>query len=290
MPSTSIASRPLEPSTRSSRCSALLSMIARLNVECGAAGITSSPSTVGDTIGPPAEYAYAVEPVGVAMTTASAAYRTNGCPSTTTSTAATLSPGMRTRATSLNAVRVGSQTLQVTAIRGSIVYAWASTADSASSSSAMSTSARKPSRPKLTPSTGRPCGPASRSARSIVPSPPRLITRLDRAASSSGVDRDRVAGDPGDLVGQRRRPAGRATWPTAPPAAMAWSGDRCGCSTTPTLLSMPTGGTLRDGVRRGHPLGQPAYPRVRSPEPVCALMDRAGCRPAGPGRSSARGW
>ncbi len=77
-----------------------------MNVECGATGMTSSPSARGDTIGPPAEKLYAVEPVGVATTMASAAYRTNRCPSTRTSTAATGWPGWRTSATSLKAKEV----------------------------------------------------------------------------------------------------------------------------------------------------------------------------------------
>ena len=38
-------------------------------------------------------------------------------------------------------------------------------------------SARKPSRPRLTPSTGTPCGAASRAACSIVPSPPTATIR-----------------------------------------------------------------------------------------------------------------
>ena len=35
--------------------------------------MTSRPSTMGETIGPPAENAYAVDPVGVATISASAA-------------------------------------------------------------------------------------------------------------------------------------------------------------------------------------------------------------------------
>ena len=41
--------------------------------ECAAAALTSRPSTFGETIGPPAEKLYAVDPVGVATMTASAA-------------------------------------------------------------------------------------------------------------------------------------------------------------------------------------------------------------------------
>ena len=60
-------------------------------------------------------------------------------------------------------------------------------ADSAPGSSGTSTSARKPSLPRLTPSTGARCRSASRMARSIVPSPPRLTSRSERRPSSSGV-------------------------------------------------------------------------------------------------------
>src|SRR5215467_13650033 len=44
---------------------------ARLNSVCALIGTSSSASTSGQTTGPPAENAYAVEPVGVAQTTPS---------------------------------------------------------------------------------------------------------------------------------------------------------------------------------------------------------------------------
>ena len=43
----------------------------RLNSACALIGTSSSASTSGQTTGPPAENAYAVEPVGVAQTTPS---------------------------------------------------------------------------------------------------------------------------------------------------------------------------------------------------------------------------
>ena len=43
----------------------------RLNNACALIGTSSSASTSGHTTGPPAENAYAVEPVGVAHTTPS---------------------------------------------------------------------------------------------------------------------------------------------------------------------------------------------------------------------------
>src|SRR5437762_261634 len=70
-----------------------------------------------------------------------------------------------------------------TARRGSIVNSLASMAESAAGRSGTSTSARKPSLPRFTPSTGARCPSASRTARSIVPSPPKLTTRSARRAS-----------------------------------------------------------------------------------------------------------
>ena len=83
--------------------------------------MTSSPSARGETIGPPAEKLYAVDPVGVATTIASAAYRTNRCSSTRTSTAATGWPGCRTSATSLNAYAEPAGKSTCTATRASTV-------------------------------------------------------------------------------------------------------------------------------------------------------------------------
>ncbi len=57
----------------------------RLNSACALIGTSSNASTSGQTTGPPAENAYAVEPVGVAQTTPSQPYRDSGRPSTSTS-------------------------------------------------------------------------------------------------------------------------------------------------------------------------------------------------------------
>ena len=73
MPSTSTASRPLLVSTSNCSRSSMESISERLKDECAAAALTIRPSTFGETIGPPAEKLYAVEPVGVATITASAA-------------------------------------------------------------------------------------------------------------------------------------------------------------------------------------------------------------------------
>ena len=66
---------------------------ARLNRACGEIGTSSSASTSGQTTGPPAENAYAVEPVGVAQMTPSQPYRDSRRPSTSTRTSS-----MRSRA------------------------------------------------------------------------------------------------------------------------------------------------------------------------------------------------
>src|SRR5208282_1309769 len=96
-------------------------------------------------------------------------------------------PGTRTTTMSLNAVTVLPPRTVSTASRGSIVYSRESTAESASGRSGTSISARNPSLPRFTPSTNALCWSASRMARSIVPSPPRLTMRSERRPSSSGV-------------------------------------------------------------------------------------------------------
>src|SRR5690606_36666216 len=84
--------RPSQVSTaRSAYGSAVNTMVevgaapsGRLNTVCALTGTSSRASTSGQTTGPPAENAYAVEPVGVAQTTASQPYRDSGRPSTAT--------------------------------------------------------------------------------------------------------------------------------------------------------------------------------------------------------------
>ena len=58
----------------------------RANSACALMGTTSSASTAGQTTGPPALKAYAVDPVGVAATTPSQPQRDSGRPSTSTTT------------------------------------------------------------------------------------------------------------------------------------------------------------------------------------------------------------
>src|SRR5664279_4190437 len=63
----------------------------RANNACALDGATSSASTPGHSTGPPAEKVYAVEPVGVAISTPSQPYAETPCPSTSTTTSRILS-------------------------------------------------------------------------------------------------------------------------------------------------------------------------------------------------------
>ncbi len=74
-----------------------------LNRACALIGTSSSASTSGQTTGPPAENAYAVEPVGVAHTTPSQPYRDSGRPSTSTSSSSICSRSPFSTLTSLSA-------------------------------------------------------------------------------------------------------------------------------------------------------------------------------------------
>ncbi len=77
--------------------------IGRANSACAASGTISSASTSGQTTGPPAENAYAVEPVGVAQTTPSQPQRDSGRPSTSMMTSITRSRAAFSTDTSLSA-------------------------------------------------------------------------------------------------------------------------------------------------------------------------------------------
>ena len=94
--------------------------------------------------------------------------------------------------------------------------------------------------PTLTPSTGG-FGPHDmRIARSMVPSPPRLTMRSERLARSAGAT-------PSTRPGTRLASSSTARTVTLRLLAQASSSNmaelqsRPGCSTTPTVLTMPTG-------------------------------------------------
>jgi hypothetical protein len=152
--------------------------------------------------------------------------------------AAVLCPGNRLHAMSLNAVMTRSPIIASTARRGSVVKVCPSIADSASGSWGTSTSARNPSLPRFTPSTGNRCRSASRMARSMVPSPPMLTRRSARwriSSADTGValqaTRDSSLSMPRTSI--PRWSAQSSTEATAPPQS------RSGCSTNPTTC-MPS--------------------------------------------------
>src|SRR5262249_4855768 len=75
----------------------------RLNSVCALIGTTTSAETSGQTTGPPAEKAYAVEPVGVAHTTPSQPYRDSGRSSTSSSSSSIRARSPFSTLTSLSA-------------------------------------------------------------------------------------------------------------------------------------------------------------------------------------------
>ena len=80
-----------------------LSTSGRAKSACALSGTTSIASTPGQTTGPPAEKAYAVDPVGVDTRTPSQAQRDSGRPSTSTSTSSIRSRDAFSIETSLTA-------------------------------------------------------------------------------------------------------------------------------------------------------------------------------------------
>jgi hypothetical protein len=92
---------------------------------CGDTAVTTIDSTVGTTTGPPAESEYAVDPVGVEITTPSAPYAPIGSPSIDTSNRTTRAKPPLCSTTSFSerqCIRsrpVGSTALARSAMRGS---------------------------------------------------------------------------------------------------------------------------------------------------------------------------
>ncbi len=122
-------------------------------------GTTSSASTSGHTTGPPAEKAYAVDPVGVAATTPSHPQRESGRASTSTSTSSILSRLDFSTEASLSAqVRAHSTPSRVTTtsrvVRSSTDQVRSTTARTTLLTSSTSASARNPTCPRFTPSSG----------------------------------------------------------------------------------------------------------------------------------------
>src|SRR5690242_20644587 len=114
-----------------------------LNRACALIGTRSRASTSGHTTGPPAENAYAVEPVGVAQTTPSQPYRDSGRPSTSTSTSSIFSRAPFSTVTSLSAhdraiSSPSHSAVTSTVSRSSTVYAPSTTSRTARSTSSSS--------------------------------------------------------------------------------------------------------------------------------------------------------
>ena len=165
-------------------------------------------SRLGATAGPPAPTVYAVEPVGDATTTPSPLSCSSGSSPIRIRSRAFPCPGRRATTTSLNATTQCGSSVSNTAtsaVRSSTTASPAAIPSSAPAKPERSTSARKPTWPKFTPSTAACPSIASCSARRIVPSPPSAITSWQPGSSSAGVgagpEVDRV-----DVV--LRRPGG----------------------------------------------------------------------------------
>src|SRR6266487_1797814 len=186
-------------------------------------------------------------------------------------------PGTRTTATSLKAVMTCSLNTPSMASLGSIVNCLLSMADSAPGRPGTSTSARNPSLPRFTPRTGASCRSASRMARSIVPSPPRLTTRSQRRPSSSAVTG--TAAQFSLLISVSMPKTAiclRAAQPSTASTASAES--RWGCRTRPTECIPRT-------------LPSPMTPRsTEPPQPPRQFGRRASSAALGASRSDADGF
>ncbi len=152
--------------------------------ECAATYVSAIASRPHMSTGPPFERLYAVDPDGVEQMSPSHGCRPSASPptarsssimrpsealaTTTSFTATPLPPGC-------SSSRVGSSTTS---------YSPAKTRARPSSRSRFAIELRKPTRPKLTPTTGTPCPRKRVSARSTVPSPPSTTARSARLRSA----------------------------------------------------------------------------------------------------------
>ena len=155
--------------------------IGRENRAWALIGTMSNASTSGQTTGPPAENAYAVDPVGVAHTTPSQPQRDSGRPSTSVTTSSIRSRAAFSTVASFRAQVCATTapscwTVTSTVIRSSTTNWRATMRSTVSARPSGSASARNPTWPRFTPSSGAPAGRASSAARRIVPSPPTTMT------------------------------------------------------------------------------------------------------------------
>ncbi|MNR05464.1 hypothetical protein D3C85_1214970 [compost metagenome] len=148
----------------------------------GYIGTITMASSLGCMIGPPADSAYAVEPVGVATIRPSAFWLQTNWPSICSSNSIIRVdlPGCSTTSFSASPWPIASPWRRTSASsrkRLSTLYWPSSTSATFTSSSSGRISVRKPRLPRLIPSTGVLCRASARAAPSILPSPPTTITR-----------------------------------------------------------------------------------------------------------------
>lgn len=251
------------------------------NSACALIGTISSASTSGHTTGPPAENAYAVEPVGVAHTMPSQPKPVTGRPSISRTTSS-----IRSGETFCTAASLSAQSRCTTApslctrtsmvIRSSTSYARVTTRSTTLSRSSRSASARKPTRPRLTPSIGTPEARAKAAPRSSVPSPPSTISSSQPFSAP-----DVASGTVSTAGGSGRSAASVASTRTPRPL-------RSSPCTTSSALRIAAGLPVcasRKTVRFSAPASPPASPPASAPvSVVCSAFVVNGVPPPQHGR------
>ena len=227
----------------------------RANRAWALSGTTSSASSSGHSTGPPAENAYAVDPVGVATSTPSQAQRDSGRPSISTAISSIRSRAAFSMDTSLTANEVQitspwSRSVTSMVKRSSTVYVRFTTCSTMLSISAASASARNPTWPRFTPSRGVSEVITFSAPRRIVPSPPST------SISSTS-------------------PVCSANWPGATPTTVASCNRafRMSASASGTIAVMPA-----------------ADSRSMMPAAVSTASRRPRCVSTATRRASAVGW
>ena len=165
------------------------STMGRLVSVCEQMGVSTTASMVGNTMGPPADRQYAVEPVGVETMSPSARYAVANWPATETSRLMMRLIADLVMTTSFSATyslsRSPCRTIRAPSIiRSSTRSSSRSSASRAGKSSSAVSAVRKPSPPRFTPRMGTLRSPTSRAMESNVPSPPRTSRRSTWPGSS----------------------------------------------------------------------------------------------------------
>ena len=216
----------------------------------------SSASTSGQTTGPPAEKAYAVEPVGVAHSTPSQPNRRqrpavdrdrdleHPLPVASSPREASFSAQVRARRLAVDPDLGVERSCAPRPCSGRSTIGVARRRRSSSGSA----SARKPTWPRLTPSSGTPAGRASSAARRNVPSPPSTST-ISHPRRPSAVDGATVgACRPASAASSAQHPhleAGVRAASADGPRASATIRPRPVCATTSTGRASHVGPALR---------------------------------------------